>query len=152
MCSSSWINQQLQHIPGFLGCVNQTTLPDFHRLKHERCWLVVNTEVSPDKMGHWVTVFVDRQQSSALIFDPLGEMVEGLCVHLAEDQRLTVIYNHSKVQCDTSQSCGKFALLFVLCQVSCPCQFDAFLTLFHLCQPKVNETLLSMYLEKNNLT
>ena len=154
MSCSGWINKQLRHISGYLGCVNYSQLPCLKKVKVDRCWLVVNMEKNRKIMGHWVAMFVDRKKRRVLIFNPLGHGANAnsmsiLCKDLLTKQRFfEVVHNRLKVQSDTSQRCGDFAIFFILQQVSCVDEFLRFLTSFHICDLSLNDRML----DKINLT
>ena len=94
----------------FLGVFS---IDNFPQKLNERCCFISNTSKSNEIGSHWIS-FIKSEKKTIEIFDSLGTKIEYLRPFLKFKGNPTILYNDCAFQSVTSNTCGYFAITFLI--------------------------------------
>ena len=94
----------------FLGFFS---IDNFPQKLNERCCFISNTSKSNEIGSHWIS-FIKSEKKTIEIFDSLGTKIEYLRPFLKFKGNPTILYNDCAFQSVTSNTCGYFAITFLI--------------------------------------
>lgn len=98
----------------FLGVYAADELKKTLRKASPRTFCIVNTDKSCEAGSHWYVVF-KISNSCYETFDSLGQSEDTAKLRVGKVRQC--VFNETKVQADSSKSCGKFAAYFSVTRV-----------------------------------
>ena len=94
----------------FLGVFS---IDNFPQKLNERCCFISNTSKSNEIGSHWIS-FIKSEKKTIKIFDSLGTKIDYLRPFLKFKGNSTILYNDCAFQSVTSNTCGYFAITFLI--------------------------------------
>ena len=94
----------------FLGVFSIDNIP---QKVNERCCFISNTSKSNEIGSHWIS-FIKSEKKTIEIFDSLGTKIDYLKPFLNFRGNPTILYNDCAFQSMTSNTCGYFAITFII--------------------------------------
>ena len=94
----------------FLGVFS---IDNFPQKLNERCCFISNTSKSNEIGSHWIS-FIKSEKKTIEIFDSLGTKIDYLRPFLKFTGNPTILYNDCAFQSVTSNTCGYFAITFLI--------------------------------------
>ena len=96
--------------PYFLGVFS---IDNFPRKLNKRCCFISNLSKSNESGSHWIS-FIKSEAQTIEIFDSLGTKIELLKPFLNFKGNPTILYNKGAFQSLNSNTCGYFAITFLI--------------------------------------
>ena len=94
----------------FLGVFS---IDNFPQKLNERCCFISNLSKSNEIGSHWIS-FIKSEKKTIEIFDSLGTKIDYLRPFLKFKGNPTILYNDCAFQSVTSNTCGYFAITFLI--------------------------------------
>ena len=94
----------------FLGVFS---IDNFPQQLNERCCFISNLSKSNEIGSHWIS-FIKSEKKTIEIFDSLGTKIDYLRPFLKFKGNPTILYNDCAFQSVTSNTCGYFAITFLI--------------------------------------
>ena len=122
--SNIFINNLLKYYKNFIGCFTKNQIPLIEKNKS----IIMNLQNSNQPGSHWIAL--KRVNNTIFVFDSFG--IGYLHIGIFKIYKtFKIITNIYRIQDISSNLCGMFCILFILCEIKSKNDFMNFLTLFN---------------------